>query len=131
MEKLLIQQFDHIPTRYFSTAIDFDLKDKIIEKYSGKEWDYPRQLLSETQNITASAVRISEVMKANLDLDLFPMIVKVATKGFDMSGGSAAFLMYSKNAKCYLFDDRAARYKAMKGEYEVSFLYEDTIYRND
>lgn len=107
----------HIPTRCFSDTIDIHQRIEIIENYQGEEWNYPKIFLSETKKITSSAIRIAEVIKQKFDIKLFPMVEKVACRGWDISGGTAAFRMYGENAKYYLFWDRARDYKSLKGEY--------------
>lgn len=67
----------------------------------------------------------AEVIKAKLDIDLFPLIIPVATKGFDMSGGTAAFRMIGEWGEEYLFEVRAKDCHSMKGEY-YSRVHPDT-----
>ena len=122
----------HIPRRYFSDTIDFDTRYKLIEDYSDELWDNAKMYLSETKKITTSAIKVSEVIKRNLDIELFPLIIKMATKGFDVAGGTAAFMMIDKMGREYLFADRAKDYKAISGDYEVSNQRGLTwIYRQD
>lgn len=117
---------EHIPSRYFSHSLSFEERWGIPKKYSGSDWNYIRQFLSETQRVTKSAIKISEVIKKHFDIDLFPTIFKVACKGWDTGGGTAYFSMQGKNGKTYLFWTPAKTFKAINGKYGQD---EDGFYR--
>lgn len=114
----------YISGRFFSHTVEYEDKIKTIKNYSGKEWEHPKNFLSGGRKITASSLKISAVIKNKLGIELFPLIIKVACKGFDIGGGSAAFLMYGKDGKQYYFEDRASRYKSLAADYNV-IDYED------
>ena len=116
----------HIPTRHFSDTIDLFDRIEIMNKYESVEWDVAKRLLSETRRITMSAVRVAEVMKAKLDIDLFPCIHKAASRGWGMDGGSCAFWMMNDRGKVYMFFERASRMKSMSARYSID---NDSIYR--
>ena len=118
---------DHIPSRHFSLTIPFEKRFDIARQYSGSDWDYVRQFLSETQQITASAVKISKVIKHHFDINLFPSVFKVAGKGWDAAGGTHYFMMYSEFGKLYSFSDPARKFKSIKGEYDLD--YTNVFYR--
>lgn len=111
---------DHIPSRYFSLSIPFEERWKIPSRYPDSDWGYVRLFLSETQQITQSALRISEVIKHHFSIDLFPSVFKVAGKGWDTAGGTANFMMYGKNGSVYEFYAPASRFKAMKANYSLN-----------
>ena len=117
---------EHIPSRYFSHSLSFEERWKILKKYSGSDWDYVKQFLSETQQVTKSALSISEVIKKHFNIELFPTIFKVACKGWDTAGGTANFSMQGKNGKTYLFWGPAKTFKAINGKY---YEEEDGFYR--
>jgi len=110
---------DHIPTRNFSHTIDFEERWKIISQYKGQEWEYAKTINSDSNKITRSAIEIAENMKNHLGIELFPCIKTIATKGFDIGGGTYAFMMIGKNSESYYFDMRARFYKAKNGKYEL------------
>jgi hypothetical protein len=110
---------EHIPSRYFSHSIPFEEKWKIPSKYPESEYGYVRLFLSETQKITASAIKISKVIKKHFNLDLFPSIFTVATKAWDTGSGTAYFMMYGSNGQVYHFYDPASKFKAMNGKYSL------------
>ena len=116
---------DHIPTRNFSHTIDFEERWKIISEYKGQEWEHAKTINNEVNKITRSAIDIAKNMKHHLGIDLFPCIKTVATKGFNIGGGTYAFMMIGKNYDCYYFDTRASFYKAKGGEYKLdgSLIY--------
>ncbi|WP_421752912.1 hypothetical protein [Croceimicrobium sp.] len=122
---------DHIPTRHFNSTISFGERFEILKKYSGSDWDYVRQFLSETQQVTRSAVTISNVIKKHFDVDLFPSVFKVACKGWGAGGGTAYFSMFGRNGSVYLFWSPAKDFKAMNGAYsEYSDGYSDGFERD-
>ena len=59
--------------------------------------------------ITKNAIKIAEKAKKQLDIDLFPYIQRIATKGFDVSGGTYAFCMRGEKDDWY-FDCHAKYY---------------------
>lgn len=107
----------HIPSRHFSNSLSFEEIWEIKKQYSGSDWDFIQQFLSETQQITRSAIRVSEVIKRHFDIDLFPTIFKVAGKGWDAAGGTAYFSMRGKDQKVYLFWTPARTFQAINGVY--------------
>ena len=117
----------YITNRKFSNSL-WEQRYELMEKYKDPEWDYVKSKLSETQQITKSAVIISENMKNHFGIELFPYIQKIATKGFDIGGGTYAFCMYEKAKQFPIyFDLRAKFYKAKNGVYEYLNDDRDTI----
>jgi len=117
---------EHIPSRHFSPSLSFEERWEIPKKYSGSDWEYVRQFLSETQRVTKSAMKISQVIKKHFDIDLFPTVFKVAGKGWDAASGTAYFSMQGKNGKNYLFWTPAKTFQAINGVYSQD---EDGFYR--
>ena len=100
----------------------FSHKDRmdVCRKYDDPKWKAALSNIGfgkRGERISKSAIRVAEVIKAKLDIDLFPLIIPVATKGFDMSGGTAAFRMIGEWGEEYLFEVRAKDCHSMKGEY--------------
>lgn len=115
----------HIPTRYFNPSVCLKARAKVIKKYEDEKWNYAKEFLRYNHHITSSAIKISEVVFSVLNIEVFPMVIKVATKGFDISGGTYAFMMYGANGKAYCFDHRAKFYKSMKPRGRVYGTYHD------
>jgi len=107
----------HIPTRNFNHTIGMNERWSIIDKHKDKTWDIARAYNSDRKKITKSAIKITEVLKNKIKLDLFPCIHKIACKGFDISGGTYAFSMYGKDGKQYYFDSHAKDYKSLNNDY--------------
>jgi len=98
----------------------------VANKYRKDKWQYVIDLLSNTQQITNSGLKIAEVMKEKLNIELFPSVFKVASRGWDRGGGTASFMMYgfdcsveSDSLEMFLFYDPAAKYKSKRAEYSM------------
>ena len=114
----------HIPSRYFSYSVEYEERWSIPEKYDEKVYSIPRGVLSETNKITKSAIRIAEVIQHHFpDIKLFPLVCKAAGKGWDTAGGTCNFFMFGENGSIYEFYNPAADFKAIKGKYS----FEPTI----
>lgn len=107
----------YIRNRYFSNSFTIEEQLDIIDKYSDSCWDYAKQFLSESKPITKSAVQIADLIEHKLGIQLFPLIKTIASKGWDLSGGTCAFMMFGENGKAYSFDERSHRYKSNRANY--------------
>jgi hypothetical protein len=112
---------NYLPRQCFQNGFSYSERDAFARKYDGSEWDESRKHIQDTQRclISKSAIRVAEVIKAKLDINLFPLIIPIACKGFDIGGGTFAFMMYDDEGDCWCFDCRASMYKSMKGEYYI------------
>ena len=106
----------HIPTRYFNHTFSMNERWEFIEKYANDKWEMAK-MYDERKLITKSAVKIAEIIEKKLEIKLFPLITKIACKGFDISGGTYAFSMRGENGKEYYFDSKASSYKSLNRDY--------------
>jgi hypothetical protein len=107
----------HITNRYFSDSIGWDERQVIKRKYADPIWDKAKMKLNGPVRITKSAIKIAEVMKIKMGINLFPAIYKIACKGWDIGGGTFAFSMVDDSGDNVYFSDHAHLYKSMKAEY--------------
>lgn len=108
----------YLSREYFTNDFTFMERAAFAMKYSDHKWDSALQFAGYGRNrISKSAIKVAEVLNPKLELNLFPMIIPVATKGWDMSGGTASFMMYDDKGHDYLFETRAAQCKSASGKY--------------
>ena len=130
IETSFIGKFSHIPNRYFAPGVGFDEKMSVTESYTGEEWKYAKVFLG-NKKINKSSLQIAKVIQKNLGFKIFPVVIKVAKKGWDAGGGTAYFKMYGENAKCYIFENPAKRFKAMGGKYSFTRDQDIHIFREN
>lgn len=96
------------PIYYDSSFFDKINIDDFIKKYFTSEgwrflspyvYPYNRRVF-----ISKSAIVIVNKVKEQLRVELMPVVIPVARKGFDMSGGTYPFMMYDKKGKNWCFD---------------------------
>lgn len=92
-----------ISTRNFGIGIGLLERASIMRKFSADEWNYAKSFLVGGRKITKNAIIISDKAKAQLGVDLFPML-KTETSKANRDTGSAKFSMFSKNGESWLFD---------------------------
>lgn len=100
-----------ISTKYFSEGVDFFQRNKIMQEYADSKWDLCKAYLCGRHRITRNGIIISEKVKDQLGLILFPMIFVTATKGYSES---AKFIMMDERVTHYLFSDVTTKYVAKK-----------------
>ena len=103
----------HIPTRYFTTAFGMHERWDFINKYADDCWEKAKKY-NEQNKISKNAVAVAERIEKDLGIKLFPLITKIACKGFDIGGGTYAFSMTDINGQEYYFDSRAKYYTQKK-----------------
>lgn len=106
-----------ISTRKFSDGVKFEQRIEIMQKYKDEKWDLAKQFLGGRNKITKNGILISEKVKQQLDIDLFPMIFITATKGY-MDAGCARFMMMDERGTNYLFGESTTKYIAKKAKLE-------------
>lgn len=96
------------PIYYNSSFFDDIEIDDFIKKYFTSEgwrflsahvYPYNKRVF-----VSKSAIMISNKTKKQLQIELIPVVIPVARKGFDMSGGTYPFMMYDKKGKNWCFD---------------------------
>ena len=103
----------HIPNRYFTSSFTtFEIWD-VINKYSDSCWDSAK-IYNSNNKISKNAIAITKRVKTYLNIELFPLITKIASKGFDISGGTFAFSMIDIKGDVYYFDFSARFYTQKK-----------------
>lgn len=106
---------------YFQDGFTYSERLEVCHKYSDPKWNFAKkQIDTHTHRIISkSAIQIAEVIKAKLDIELFPVVRKIAGKGFDIGGGTMAFSMEDDKGETWCFDMRTSKYKSLKGEYAI------------
>jgi hypothetical protein len=105
--------------KHFSFTVPYEQVFAVSRNFEDPKWDYPKMFMRETIQITSSSLIIAKIIKEKLGIELFPLVFKVATKGWSRGGGTYSFMMYGANAEHFYFDDAACRYKSMRGHYEI------------
>lgn len=109
-----------IPNRKFNVSVGFEQKSKVRFQFGTEEWkSATSKALFRGGKISLSAIKIAEQVENKLGIELFPCVTKIATKGWDLAGGTLAFSMCSKDGETFYFDHRARRYHAKKAELEL------------
>lgn len=112
----------YMPSSNFTPGFSYNERQAIADKYAGEEWRIAKRYIDPTSKrhrISKSAIKVAEVIKIKLDIDLFPLIIPVARKGYNISGGTAAFAMTDNVGHEWLFDSRASAYKTIKANYST------------
>lgn len=112
--ELLSMKGGYISKRNFNYGIDYDLQYKIQANYPSPDWDFARSFYSERHKITMSAIRLSEKIKKELDIDVFPLIRTCAIKGYSQDG-QMQFYMLGINTHCYYYFDFPRKWYDKKG----------------
>ena len=112
-------EYKYMPAQQFTREFTYKDREAFAKKYGDKKWEDGKRNINNNARcrISKSAIRVAEVIKAKLDIDLFPLIIPVACKGFDISGGTASFRMTDDEGGEWLFEERASKCKAMRGDY--------------
>jgi len=96
------------PIYYNSGFFNGITLDNFIKKYFTPEgwkrlsrfvYPYNRRVF-----ISKSAIRVADKVKDHLGLELMPVVIPVARKGYDMSGGTYPFMMFDKKGETWCFD---------------------------
>ncbi len=116
--ELLSNKGGYISKRCFNLGIDFRQQYEIQTSFPFPEWDWARAHNDYKHTISTSAINISKRIKEELGIDVFPLILTVAIKGYK-SNGQMQFKMFGigRNNE-YYFDYPAAFYK--KKGYKLS-----------
>jgi hypothetical protein len=119
----------YLPSYSFTDSFTFHERTIFCEEYSDEKWRQAINNLHSTKRcvISKSAIKIAKVIKHKLDIDLFPLIIPVAMKGYSISDGTFAFEMMDSNGDEYNFEDRASRCKSMNGEYYLRRMFNDRV----
>ena len=96
-----------LSSRFFSDYVDYETIYKIRHKYDG--WDVPTYYFGGRNKITNNSIKLTEKVKEQLGLELFPLLIITATKGY-MDAGCAVFAMFDKKQKLYLFSSHMRRH---------------------
>jgi hypothetical protein len=77
---------NYLPNQCFRPGFTYSERQALALKYDGPECDEARKHIQDNNRclISKSAIRIAEVIKAKLEIDLFPLILPIASKGFSV-----------------------------------------------
>ena len=96
------------PIYYDSSFFDKIDIDNFIKKYfTSDSWRFlsPNVYPYNRRGfVSKSAIMIADKVKEQLRVELIPVVIPVARRGFDMSGGTYPFMMYDKKGKSWCFD---------------------------
>lgn len=95
----------YLPPHCFTAAFTFQDRLSFCQKYSDPEWtnaiDHIRQ---DRQMISKNAIRLAEKVLTDTNIELFPLVISLAVKGY-ASSGQVKFMMIDKYARHYYFND--------------------------
>lgn len=105
-----------MPTRYFTDTFSMTERWEFIDKYSDAKWDFAKSHITHRDRVSKSAIYLVERVEQELGIKLFPVLIRIACKGFDISGGTHSFSMIDDKQEEYYFDCRASYYTQKRME---------------
>jgi hypothetical protein len=93
----------YISNYCFSSSVSFEQKNKIFSEFNS-EWDFVKNFISHKHKITVSAIQLSEIIKPQLGLNLFPLIRTCAIKGYKYDGQMQFYMLGIGEHNYYYFD---------------------------
>lgn len=109
----------YLSRRYFNERISYEQYHKIIDNYSDG-WECVKTYISESHPVTVSAIRLSEKIKKELDIDVFPLIRTCAIKGYKHDGQMQFFMIGKGEYNLYYFDCPRKFYDLKSSELELT-----------
>lgn len=111
----------YISSYCFSSSVNFEQKNKIILDFDD-EWNFVKNYISQKHKITVSAIQLSEMIKKELGLILFPLIRTCAIKGYKYDGQMQFYMIGIGEHNYYYFDYPRKFYnkKGVKLEFALS-----------
>lgn len=124
--ELLISKGGYLSKRNF-TFYDSDLQYEVQTSYPDTEWSYARSRISNRNKISKSAIALAKRIKAELDIEVFPLIETIAIKGYKQDGQFKFRMPTKKEMEYYYFDCPAAWYKVKKNKLEWDVYLGDNL----